>query len=197
MQELPNVYGPDVTLSADVFVHPTALIHGRVLIGRGVSIWPYTVIRAEQYEVVLEDYVNVQDFSMIHIGYNCGTYVGSYTSVAHRATLHGCRIGSNCIVGVSATIMDEVEIGDNCIVGAGAMVKERTVVPANSIVVGAPAKVIKSCDSWVANRWNAWLYSVNAKAYENGNYRRWDGAAFIAESKAKMDELRAQAPDSA
>ena len=189
MTEPTSTYGPDVVLDEPAFIHPTALIHGKVRIGKGASVWPYTVMRAENFEIEIGEHVNIQDFTLIHVGHSCGTHVGAYSSVAHRATLHGCKIGENCLIGVGATLMDGSEIGACSVVGAGALVKEGTKVPPSSIVVGAPAKVIKSRNSWVANRFNAWLYSINAEAYAKGDHRRWDGPGFWEEAKAKMTEL--------
>jgi carbonic anhydrase/acetyltransferase-like protein (isoleucine patch superfamily) len=189
MPDTAQSYGPDVELDDPAFIHPTALIHGKVRVGKGVSIWPYTVIRAENFEVVIGEHTNIQDFTMIHVGYSIGTHIGAHCSITHRATVHGARVGDNCLVGIGATLMDNVEIGDNSIIGAGALVKEGTKVPPNSIVVGAPAKVIKTRNSWVANRWNAWIYSINGEAYAKGDHRRWDRADFVEEARHKMHAL--------
>jgi len=182
-------YGPDVTLEDPAFIHPSALIHGKVRVRKRASLWPYVVIRAENYEVDIGESVNIQDFVMIHVGAQSGTHVGEHCSVAHRAILHGCTLGANTLVGIAATLMDGVEIGANCIIGAGALVLENTKVPDNSIVVGSPAKVIRTRNNYVPNRFNAWLYAINAEAYRAGEQRRWDGAAFAAEAAAKMKAL--------
>jgi carbonic anhydrase/acetyltransferase-like protein (isoleucine patch superfamily) len=185
-------YGPEVTLEDPAFIHPSALIHGKVRVRRNASLWPYVVIRAENYEVDIGESVNIQDFVMIHVGAQSGTHVGEHCSVAHRAILHGCSLGPNTLVGIAATLMDGVEIGANCIIGAGALVLENTHVPDNSIVVGSPAKVIRTRNNYVPNRFNAWLYSVNAAAYRAGEQRRWDRPDFAAEASAKMKALHAE-----
>jgi carbonic anhydrase/acetyltransferase-like protein (isoleucine patch superfamily) len=185
-------YGPEVTFEAPAFIHPSALIHGKVRVRRRASLWPYVVIRAENYEVDIGESVNIQDFVMIHVGVESGTHVGAHCSVAHRAILHGCTLGPNTLVGIAATLMDGVEIGANCIIGAGALVLENTHVPDNSVVVGAPAKVIRTRNNFVANRFNAWIYALNAEAYRDGEHRRWDRDGFAAEAAEKMAALRAE-----
>jgi len=182
-------YGPDVALEDPAFIHPSALIHGKVRLRARASLWPYVVIRAENYEVDIGESVNIQDFVMVHVGAQSGTHVGAHCSVAHRAILHGCTLGANTLVGIAATLMDGVEIGANCVIGAGALVLENTKVPDNSIVVGSPGKVIRTRNSYVPNRFNAWLYALNAEAYRDGRHRRWDGAGFAAEAAAKLKAL--------
>jgi len=182
-------YGPDVTFDEPAFIHPSVQIYGKVSVGRDASIWPNTVMRAENYEIVIGEMTNIQDFVMVHVGDGTGTYVGANCSITHNVTLHGCRVGDNCLVGINATLMDNSEIGDNCIVGAGAVLTAGTRIPDNSIVVGAPAKAIKTRNNYVANKWNAWMYQINAQAYCEGNHRRWDGADFVREAKDKMKEL--------
>ena len=184
-----GAFGPGIELKNPAFVHPSVQLFGHVRVGNGASLWPNVVVRAESHEVVISEQANVQDFTMIHVGYDTGTYIGAYTSIAHRATIHGCTIGDNCLIGIGAIVMDGAEIGDNSIVGAGAVVTDGTKIPANSVVVGAPAKAVKTRNNWVMNRWNAWLYAINGKAYAEGYHRRWSGAAFAAESKAKLAEL--------
>lgn len=169
------------------FIHPSALIYGDVEIGVGSSLWPYAVIRAENYKVRIGRYTNIQDFVMIHIGYRHDTIVGDYCSVTHHVNLHGCTIGDRCLIGIGATIMDGCVIGDNCIVAGHAFLKEGTVIPPNSVVMGTPAKVVRTIDSSPANVTNALLYHHNAQAYRRGEHRAWDKldrAALAAEAAA-------------
>lgn len=172
--------GPGIAIDAQAFVHPSAQIYGRVRLAAGVSVWPNAVIRAEMHEVVIGERSNVQDFAMIHIGSGTGTVVGRDCSITHRVTLHGCTIGDNVLVGIGATIMDGCVVGDNSIVAGGSFLKENTVVPPNSIVAGVPAVVKASRDSSAANRFNAWLYTMNAEAYARGEHRAWDEADLAA-----------------
>ena len=160
--------GAEVTLDDPAFIHPTALIFGRVKIGRGASVWPYAVFRAEMFEIVVGERSNIQDFVMIHVGNRSPTIVGRDCSITHHATLHGCEIGDACLIGIGATVMDGARIGANSIVAGHSIVTEGSVFPENSIIGGAPAKLIKSRDCGAANRRNALFYHLNALNYARG-----------------------------
>jgi carbonic anhydrase/acetyltransferase-like protein (isoleucine patch superfamily) len=178
--------------SAAAWIDPTVRIFGGVKIGEGASLWPYVVIRAESKHVSVGRFTNVQDHVMIHIGYTGATEIGEYCSIAHRAVLHGCTLGDNCLVGIGATIMDGAVIGENSIVAGHAFVREGTVVPPNSIVMGTPAKVVRESNSWVANRLNAWLYHRNAQHYARDEHRAWDGPEYEAAKAAERERLEAE-----
>lgn len=185
-------FGPLVSLNDPAFIHASALVYGKVSLAKGSSLWPYAVIRAENYEIEIGANTNIQDHAMIHVGYNTGTYIGEYCSITHHCNIHGARIGDNCLVGINATIMDNCVIGDNCIIAGGAFLKEKTVVPDNSIVAGMPAQVIRSRNSWVSNRFNALLYHRNAQHFARGEHRGWDGAEFEAWMRAEMARLNSE-----
>ncbi len=181
----------DVDLSRAAFVHPSAAIYGKVRTGEGASIWCNAVIRSEAAHVEIGDYTNIQDFVMIHTDPGRPVIIGSHCSITHHATIHGSIIGNNVLVGINATIYGGAVIGDNSIVGQHAYVKDGTIVPPNSVVVGSPAKVIRTANSWMANRMNALFYHRNALAYARGNHRAWEGPEFdrwVQESLARLAE---------
>ncbi len=165
------------------YIDPTAQIYGSVEIGEGSSLWPYAVIRAEAHTVRIGRMSNLQDHVMVHVGDRASTIVGDHCSIGHRAVLHGCRIGDNCLVGIGATVMDGADIGENSIIAAHSYVANNMVVPPNSIVMGTPARVVRTANSFVANRVNAMLYHRNALAYVEGNHRAWDGPEYEAEMR--------------
>lgn len=180
---------------APAFIHPTALVYGAASIGEGSSLWPYAVIRAENYKVRIGRFTNLQDFVMIHIGHRHDTVVGDYCSITHHVNLHGCTIGDCCLIGIGTTVMDGCVIGDNCIVAGHSFLKENTVIPPNSVVMGTPAKVVRTVDSALANLTNALLYHHNALAYRRGEHRIWDQLdrdALAAEARAALAELATQ-----
>jgi carbonic anhydrase/acetyltransferase-like protein (isoleucine patch superfamily) len=183
-------YGDLVVLDQPSYVHESALLFGKISTAPNVSIWPNVVMRAEQYEIVIGEYCNIQDFVMIHVGDVCGTYVGANCSITHRVTLHGCEIGDNCLIGINATIMDRAVIGANSIVAGHTIINQGTIIPPNSIVAGVPGKVIKTRNNWVANRMNAWLYHVNAEGFAKGDHRTWSGEKYLAERDAKFASLQ-------
>jgi len=176
-----------IALDDSVWTAPGAQIHGRVRIGVGSSVWPHAVIRAEAQEVRVGRFTNLQDFVMIHVGYDDPVQIGDFCSITHHATVHGATVEDACLVGIGATLMDGVVIGRGSIVAGGAMVPEGKVFAPGAIIAGVPARQIAERDSSRANRLNAWLYHRNAAAYRNGEHRAWDGPAFIA----WRDRLRA------
>ena len=160
---------------------PSAHIYGNVEIGEGASLWPCAVVRAESRLVRIGRYTNLQDHVMLHVGYHAPTIVGDYCSITHRVVLHGCTIGDNCLIGIGATVMEGAVIGENSIVAGHSFVADNTIVPPNSVVMGTPAKVVRTVNSFVANRVNAMLYHRNALAYAKGDHRAWDGPEYEAE----------------
>jgi carbonic anhydrase/acetyltransferase-like protein (isoleucine patch superfamily) len=176
---------PFVDRSRAAFIHPTACVYGNVTLDEGVSLWPYVAIRTELGSTRIGAMTNIQDFVMIHGG---EVRIGAYCSITHHCTIHLCEIGDNCLVGINATIMDGAVIGDNCIIAGGTFITEGTVIPPNSIVMGAPGKVRRTGNNYVANRMNAWMYHRNALAYARGEYREWDRPEF----RAAMPAARAQ-----
>ena len=93
-------------IDASVFVHPSAQMYGKITIGEGSSVWPNAVMRAENDHISIGRVTNIQDFVMIHVGFDDPTIVGDFCSITHRVTLHGCTIGDHCLIGIGAIIMD-------------------------------------------------------------------------------------------
>jgi len=168
-----------------VWIAPSAELYGRIEIGEGSSVWPQCVIRAECQEVRIGRHTNLQDFVMIHVGYDDPTRIGDFCSITHRAVVHGATVEDDCLIGIGAVVMDGAVIGRGSIVAPGAVVTERTVIPPGSIAAGVPARVIKSRDCARENRGNAWNYWWNAQAYARGEHRAWEGEAFRRFTEAK------------
>lgn len=173
---------------------PTALVCGEVSIGRGSSLWPNAVVRAECAHVRVGRVTNIQDFAMIHVGYDQPTVIGDFCSITHHATIHGATVGDGCLVGIGAVLMDGVVLGAGSIVAGGAVLREGSVFEPGSIVAGIPGKAIRSRDSSRENRMNAWLYHRNAAAYARGDHRSWQGPDFDR-WKAGLRELLANDAD--
>ncbi|MHA7836526.1 MAG: gamma carbonic anhydrase family protein [bacterium] len=166
------------SIDPSVFVAPSAQLYGKISVGAESSIWPNVVIRAESDEVVIGRYTNLQDFVMVHVGYGIPTRVGDFCSVTHHATIHGCTIEDDCLIGINAVVMDGAVVGRGSIVAGGAMIREGAVFEPGSIIAGVPAKKIAERDSARANRMNAWHYHRNAGAYRRGDHRAWTGAEY-------------------
>ncbi|MBW2268398.1 MAG: gamma carbonic anhydrase family protein [Deltaproteobacteria bacterium] len=176
-----------------VFVAPSAQLYGKISIGEGSSVWHNAVARAECREIEIGRIVNIQDFVMIHVGYEAPTRIGDFCSITHHATVHGCVLGDACLVGPGAIIMDGAVIGAGSIVAGGAVVPEGKQFPRHSILAGVPAKQIGERDSSRANRLNAWQYHRNAEFTRRGDYRCWEGAEYAAWLEAKQAEIERDA----
>jgi len=159
---------------ASAYIDATARVFGKVDLGENSSLWPYAVIRAECHFVRLGRFTNLQDHAMVHVGFHAPTIVGDYCSITHRVVLHGCTIGDNCLIGIGATIMDGAIVGANSIVAGHSLVVEGMTIPPHSIVMGTPARVVRTVDSRIANRLNAMLYYRNAIGYARGEHRGWE-----------------------
>jgi carbonic anhydrase/acetyltransferase-like protein (isoleucine patch superfamily) len=131
------------TLGQRVLVCPGAALVGDVRLGDDVSIWYGAVLRGDLAPVTVGRGSNIQDASVLHVGDHSPCVVGEETVVGHRVMLHGCRVEDGCLIGMSATILDDVVIGEGSLVGAAALVTPGTIVPPGSLVLGAPAKVIR------------------------------------------------------
>ncbi|WP_132051281.1 acyltransferase [Pseudocnuella soli] len=134
------------------FIHPQACITGNVTIGRDVYIGPGAALRGDWGAIVIEDGCNVQESCTIHMFPGITVLLKAGAHIGHGAIIHGATIGRNCLVGMNAVIMDEVELGDECIVGALCFIKQGEKIPARSMVVGNPAKIIKQ----VSDEMMAW-----------------------------------------
>lgn len=128
------------------WIAPDASVIGNVIIGRDVGIWFCSVLRGDTEPIRIGARSNVQEHTMIHTDPGFPVVVGEGCTIGHRALLHGCTIGDNSLVGMGAIILNGAKIGSNCLVGAGALVTEGKEFPDGSLIVGSPAKVVRSLD---------------------------------------------------
>ena len=143
------------------FIHPQAVVTGHVVIGRDVYIGPGAALRGDWGKIVIEDGCNVQENCTIHMFPGVTVLLKKAAHIGHGAIIHGAVIGSNCLVGMNAVIMDDVELGDESIVGALSFIKQGAKFPARSLVAGNPAKLIKE----VSDEMIAWK-SEGTKLYQ-------------------------------
>ena len=157
-----------------VFVAPGAAVVADVRLGLGVSVWYGAVLRGDIAPVIIGDRSNVQDGSVIHVADDGPCLVGADVVIGHRAMLHACRVEDACLIGMQATVLDDAVIGFGYIVGAGAVVTPRTVVPPHSLVLGMPAKVVRTLDEKAAdeNRALAGKYTRITENYLRDSLRR-------------------------
>lgn len=134
-------YRPIIHRSA--FIHPNATVTGNVIIGRNVYVGPSAAIRGDWGKIVIEDGCNIQENCTIHLFPGTEVFLEESAHIGHGAIIHGARIGRNCLVGMNAVIMDEVELGEECIVGALSFIPAQCKFPRRQLLVGNPAKAIK------------------------------------------------------
>lgn len=133
---------PSVHHSVKTF--PGSHIIGNVTIGQNSSIWYNAILRGDIEPIIVGNFSNIQDNCVVHSSRNYPVELGDYVSVGHAAVLHGCKIGDNVLVGMNATILNGAEIGENSIIGAGAVVTEGKKFPPGSLIIGLPAKTVRS-----------------------------------------------------
>lgn len=125
------------------FVHPQAAVTGNVIIGKNCYIGPGAALRGDWGQIIIEDGCNVQENCTIHMFPGVTVLLKEGAHIGHGAIIHGAMIGRNCLVGMNAVIMDNVELGDECIVGALSFIKQDEKIPRRSLVAGNPGKIIK------------------------------------------------------
>ena len=125
------------------FVHPQANVTGNVSIGKDVYIGPGAALRGDWGEIIVKDGCNIQENCTIHMFPGKTTVLEKNAHIGHGAIIHGAHIGENCMVGMNAVIMDNVELGKESIVGALSFVKGGEIIPERSLLVGNPARIIR------------------------------------------------------
>jgi len=136
------------TLGRDVFVAPNATVIGDVVLGEESTVWFGTVLRGDVFPIRVGARSNVQDNAVVHVtGGKASTTIGDDVTIGHLALIHGCTIGSRCLIGMGSILLDGAVIEDDCLIAAGTLVPPRMRIPAGSLVMGRPAKVIRALDA--------------------------------------------------
>ncbi len=126
------------------FVAASADVIGRVTLHEESSVWYHATLRGDINEIVIGPRSNVQDNVVIHLADDFGCYVGELVTIGHSAVLHACTVKDEVLVGMGAIILDGAVIGERSIIGAGALVTGGTIIPPGSLVLGSPAKVVRT-----------------------------------------------------
>ncbi len=130
----------------EYWVAPDAQVMGRVVLHRNASVWYGAVVRGDNDPITIGEDSNVQDLSVLHTDEGVPLTIGKGVTIGHRAMLHGCTVGDYSLIGIGATVLNGAKIGRNCIIGAHALITEGKEIPDNSLVVGAPARIIRTLD---------------------------------------------------
>lgn len=134
------------TIPESAFIAASADVIGKVTLGEESSVWYQVTLRGDINEITIGPRSNVQDNAVIHLADDFGCHVGELVTVGHSAILHACTVQSEVLVGMGACVLDGSVIGPRSIIGANALVTGGTVVPEGSLVLGSPAKVVKTLD---------------------------------------------------
>lgn len=131
-------------ISSSTFVADTASIIGQVVLAEETSVWPGAVLRAESEPIVIGRGSNVQDGAVLHVDPGVPMSIGEWVTIGHQAMLHGCTVGDGSLIGIQAVVLNHAVIGRECLVGAGSVVTERKTFPDRSLIMGSPAKVVRT-----------------------------------------------------
>lgn len=137
---------PKLPEDGSAWIAPGAQVIGRVRLERGVSIWFNAVLRADNEPITIGRDTNVQDGCVFHVDPGFPLVIGADVTVGHKAILHGCTVGDGSLIGMGAVVMNGAVIGDSCLLGANALVPEGKEIPPRSLVLGQPAKVVRTLD---------------------------------------------------
>jgi len=157
-------------LGTGAWVADSAQVMGNVVLGENASIWFGAVLRGDTETITVGRNSNVQDLSVLHADIGVPLTIGENVTVGHQVMLHGCTVGDNSLIGIQAVVLNNAKIGRNCIVGAGSVVTEGKEFPDNSLIIGAPAKVVRTLDEAAAEklRQSALHYVENGQRFAKG-----------------------------
>lgn len=161
--------GDKVPILPDGFfwIADTACVIGDIRIEENVGIWFGSVLRGDNEPISIGAGSNIQENCVFHTDMGYPLTVGRGCTIGHKATLHGCRVADNSLIGMGATVLNGARIGRNCLIGAGALVTEGRDIPDNSLVLGSPAKPVRQLDEKAIEmlKWSARHYVENAKRF--------------------------------
>ena len=137
---------PDLPEQGRYWIAPTATLIGKVRLKLDASVWFGAVLRGDNEWIELGERSQIQDNATLHTDPGFPMTIGPNCVIGHNVILHGCTVGANSLIGMGAIVLNGATIGDNCLVGAGALVTEGKNFPANSLIVGSPARAIRTLD---------------------------------------------------
>ena len=161
---------PELPAEDRFFVAPGAHVIGKVRMGADSSVWFNAVVRGDTDLIDIGAGANVQDGCVLHTDPGFPLVIGPNATIGHNVILHGCTVGEGALIGMGATVLNGAKIGKNCLVGANALVTEGKEFPDNSLIVGAPAKAVRTLDEKGAGmgRMIAAVYAARAKKFRSG-----------------------------
>ncbi|MCD2176781.1 gamma carbonic anhydrase family protein [Rhizobium sp. C1] len=169
LYELDGI-APKTPENGEYWVAPGAHVIGKVELAEDVGIWFGATLRGDNEIIAIGKGSNIQENTVIHTDPGFPVHIGQNCTIGHSAVIHGCTIGDNSLIGMGATVLNGAKIGNNCLVGANALVTEGKQFPDNSLIVGAPARAIRTLEADDAARLglSAQNYVRNWKRFSKG-----------------------------
>ncbi len=156
--------------SGDAWIAGNATVVGNVILEDDASIWFNTVVRGDNEPIRIGARSNIQDGCVLHTDPGFPMLIGADVTIGHMVMLHGCRIGRGSLVGIGAIVLNGAEIGEDCLIGAGALIPEGKKIPARSVVMGQPGKIVREVTDADMERMRAGVasYQRNWKRFSAG-----------------------------
>jgi carbonic anhydrase/acetyltransferase-like protein (isoleucine patch superfamily) len=158
---------PKTPASGNFWVAPNAAVIGKVTLLENAAVWFGATVRGDVEDIIIGENSNVQDNAVLHADPGAKLTIGTNCTIGHLVQLHGCTIGDNTLIGIGSVILNRARIGKNCLIGAKTLIGEGKEIPDNSLVMGAPGKVIRTLDEGMAE-----ILKASAAHYVN-NWRRF------------------------
>ena len=164
---------PQLPKEDEYWIAPNAAVIGRVILKKNASVWFGATIRGDNDPITIGENSNVQDGSVLHTDTGYPLTIGANVTVGHKVMLHGCSIGDGSLIGIGSIVLNGAKIGKNCLIGANCLITEGKEIPDNSLVMGAPGKIVRevtaeqalgltaSADHYVAN-WKRYRRDLRA-----------------------------------
>ncbi len=154
------------TLGKRVYIAQGAIVVGHVELGDDSSVWYNAVLRGDINRIVVGHHSNIQDNAVVHLADDLPCLIGHYVTIGHGAIVHACTVGNECLIGMGSTVLDGAVIGEQSIVGANTLVTQGAEIPAGSLVLGSPGKVVRPLSDLERGKIRIWA----EKYVENGAY---------------------------
>lgn len=139
-----NFKGKHPHIDATCFIAPSADVIGEVVLGPSSSVWFNATVRGDDAPIYIGEGSNIQDNTVVHCTIGVPTSIGDHVTIGHGAIIHSCTIGDGCLIGMGSTILDGAVLAEETLVGAGSLIPQGKTYPPRSLVMGFPAKFIRT-----------------------------------------------------
>ena len=168
-ERLKKYLNSDTKIDPSVYIAEGAIVIGAVNLKKNVSIWHSAVLRGDINTISIDEGSNIQDGSVVHLADDFSVSIGKFVTVGHSAVIHACNIDDECLVGMNATILDGATIGKHSIIGANTLVTKGSHIPEGSLVLGSPAKIVRTLSRKERFSLKAWAekYIIAARFHKS------------------------------